>query len=92
MDKSLLEAVKLLGQHTNGRFDVWFLMGNRNARIRSEIMSVLMGKKIPQAKSGVTAIRAELYKRSRIDQIENICEATRSEHFRDWCKKQNPES
>lgn len=81
----MLEVIKLLGSYTNNSFDIWNLAGNSNAKRRAEIMSLLAGKKIPQAKSGVTAIKQELYRLSNM--TGNSCEAVRSELFVHWCKK-----
>jgi hypothetical protein len=40
--------------------DVWALAGRRNAALRAKIMSGLKGERVPQAKSGVNAIRKVL--------------------------------
>jgi hypothetical protein len=67
MDKNTKEALKLLKVYAGGHYSIWKLSGRHKASCRSHIMAVLLGvKKVPQAKAGVTAIRAEFYKRLEI--------------------------
>lgn len=42
------------------RYDCWNYMGDRNRFIRQDFMSLLMGKKTPISKSGVTALQKKL--------------------------------
>lgn len=57
------EAVRLLGVYTAGRFDIWMLAGNHKGTCRAHVMSALMGRKMPQSKSGVTMLRTAFYER-----------------------------
>lgn len=78
-------ALKLLGTYTAGRFDFWMLAGPTKASCRAHIMSELMGKKMPQSKSGVTAMRDAFYE---IAKPEGNCIAAREESFLAWAKQQ----
>ena len=80
----LQEAIKLLGTYTAGRFDVWMLAGSSKASCRAHIMSVLQGAKVPQAKSGVNALREALYTQAKID---GECEGHRQDNFLAYCKQ-----
>lgn len=55
------EALRLLGSYTAGRYDFWALAGNCRATSRAHIMSVLEGKRVPQSKAGVNAMRAAFH-------------------------------
>ena len=63
MEVTTREAIRVLGMYTAGRFDIWALAGPARASCRAHVMSVLLGKKTPQAKSGVNAIRSEFERR-----------------------------
>lgn len=45
------------------RFDVWNLVGPRNADFRQHLMIAITGQKLPLAKCGVTAIHSALEER-----------------------------
>lgn len=76
-----LEALRLLGAYTAGRFDIWMLAGSSKASCRAHIMTALEGKKMPQSKSGVNAITAAFY---AFAMPEGSCPAIREDNFRDW--------
>jgi len=82
-DKNLESAVKLLGEYSSGRFDVWALAGRDNAKKRAIVMSALMGRKMTQAQSGVFAIRDTFFARAGID---GSCTAVREDNFMAFCK------
>lgn len=65
-DAALIAAAKLLLTYTAGRSDIWMLAGPAKASCRAHVMSVLLGRKTPQSKSGVTAIVAEFHARAGI--------------------------
>lgn len=85
-DKNLIEAARLLGVYTAGRFDVWAMAGPAKRKCRQHVMTILVngpdGRKIPQAKCGVTAIVREFNDRAGID---GSCIAVRETVFRQWC-------
>ncbi len=86
----LVEAVRLLGIYTAGRFDAWLLAGPAKASCRAHVMSALAGQRMPQSKSGVVAIRAELYRQSAIagcDFSGCDCEALRERAFMAFCRQ-----
>lgn len=58
---NLKSAIYLLNIYTGGSFDVWSLAGSSKASCRAHVMSALHGKKMPQSKSGVNALQAELF-------------------------------
>lgn len=67
-DAPLLTAARLLAKLTNGRNDIWMLAGRDSVQQRVQLMAALQGReKVAQAEAGVTAIRAEFYKRAGID-------------------------
>lgn len=55
------EALRLFGEWTRGRFDVWMLAGSHNASNRAILLSQLTGARQTQAKSGVNALREAFY-------------------------------
>jgi hypothetical protein len=71
-------AVQLLGVFTRDRFQVDMLAGPANARNRVAVMSAMAGQRMPQSKSGITAIRAAMYAALN---IEGSCQAVRDDHF-----------
>ncbi len=77
------EALRLLGVYTAGRFDPWILMGPAKASCRAHIMSVLQGKRVPQSKAGVTAIKDAFY---AIAKPIGNCSAAQDEAFEQWAK------
>lgn len=81
---NLRGAIKLLGIYTGGKFDVWLLAGSAKASCRAHVMSVLHGTKIPQSKSGITAIREALYTQAKIN---GDYPAAREEAFLQFCKE-----
>ena len=87
-DTKLVDAVRVLGTYTAWRFDLWILAGNQRASCRAHVMSVLMGQKMPQSKSGVTALRAEFNQRAG---ITGDCPAHREENFIAFCRELFPE-
>ena len=78
------DAMHLLAKHTGGRFDIWALAGPHNAKARAEIASALAGRKVPQSRAGVTAIRDSLY--AMVSPSGN-CNATREDAFIDYARK-----
>lgn len=89
VDSATLAGIELLGKYTiryrgGSSFDPWDMMGPHNAKRRAEVMSALMGKKMPQAKSGVTALRDEL--NARLNPVGNHLSA-RQENLADICRE-----
>lgn len=81
MTANELEALRLTKTYTAGRFDVWMLAGPAKASCRAHIMSVLAGRRWPQSKSGVTALRDALW---AICNPPGECLAQREDHFITW--------
>ncbi len=75
------KIAKMLLVKTGGAKNLWVLAGPARAAARAELMSELKGVKRPQSKSGVNALRDELY---ALYEISGDCEATREENF--WIK------
>lgn len=86
-DNNLIEAARLLGVYTAGRFDVWVMAGAAKRKCRQHVMTVLLngpdGRNVPLAKCGVTAIVREFNERAGID---GSCIAVRETIFRQWCR------
>lgn len=57
----LLAALRLVVVYTAGRVTLWNLAGQAKAAARAAVMSELVGKRMPQSKSGVNALALELY-------------------------------
>jgi hypothetical protein len=51
-------------------------------------MSALIGQKMPQSKSGVTAIRSAFYDAAG-PAVSGDCEYAREESFVQWCRATN---
>lgn len=83
-DAELCEACRLLHVYTGGRCDVWALAGPAKASCRAHVMSALMGKKMPQAKSGVTAILGEINRRAGLVEPGSY-PASRERELTDLC-------
>ena len=80
------EAIKLLGQMTNGRFDAWNMFGDYNATNRAQIMATLQGvAKVPKAKAGVTALEQALF---ACFEPPYACLAVKRAAFVEFCRKQ----
>ena len=64
-DPFLTEALRLYrlyAEYAPGEYySPWDLSGPRCAKARAQIMSALQGQRVPQAKSGVNALRSALY-------------------------------
>jgi hypothetical protein len=81
----IMEAIRLLGAYTAGRFDIWMLSGSQKASCRAHLMSTLLGVKTPQSKSGVTALREAFY---RAGNITGDCLAAKEENFLKWVREE----
>jgi hypothetical protein len=75
-----VNAHLLLGQLTDARFEVYALAGPRNAAARASLMTLLTGVKVPQAKSGVNALKAAFYADMRGE-----CEREKELNFLEYC-------
>ena len=58
--QNVVDAVKLVHRYAPN-FDLYRLAGPHNAPKRAEIMSLLMGRKVPAAKSGIHALESALF-------------------------------
>jgi hypothetical protein len=79
------EAIRLLGEWTRGRFDIWMLAGSHNAGNRAILLSQLTGVRQPQSKSGVNALRAAY---NAALQIEGETINQRERNFIAACRQQ----
>jgi len=85
MTAAELEALRLLGQYTAGRYTILDLAGPRKVHCRIEIMSTLTGVKTPQSKAGVNALRDALY--TLFPPLTGSCRAVREDAFIELCRK-----
>ncbi len=83
MTENVLNAIRLLGVYTAGRFDIFALAGPQKASCRAHIMSTIQGRRIPQAKSGVYAIREAFFAALRPD---GGCVAAQEDRFAEICR------
>lgn len=72
------DALRVLAAYTAGRFDLWALAGGPRASSRAHVMSILQGRRVPQAQSGVTALRSAFYEALG---VTGDCEAIREDDF-----------
>jgi len=79
----LIEAIRLVKHGTGEHFYMWNLSGGSNAKLRARIMSLLLGDKTPQSKSGINALIAELYRQCG---ITGNCGADRDSNFAIYAK------
>ena len=64
--ETTLQGIKTLGIYTAKTFDIYRLAGRSKASVRAHVMADLSGvDKMPQSKSGVTAIRKLAYQVAR---------------------------
>ena len=82
-DPKFVEAIQLISNYTRGYFDVYDMAGPASSKRRQEVVSLLLGKKTPVAKCGVTFIRQFLF-----DKLEPVgsCLANREADLRVICK------
>jgi hypothetical protein len=79
------KALKLLNAYTTGHLDFWILAGPSKATCRAHIMSELEGKRVPQSKSGVTAMRDAFY--TLAGQRAGDTSYRAEDAFRAWAKQ-----
>lgn len=75
-------AIRMLKRLTHDRCDLWMLAGSSNAKLRAQLMEVLTGSKVPQAKAGINALETAFY---TVCGIIGECKAERDENFRKFC-------
>lgn len=81
---SVREAVRMLGEYTGGRFDIWALAGSGGKpKLRALILGRMEGRRVPQAKAGVYALRAAFY--AGVGAVGS-CEAARESDFIERCR------
>ena len=80
------EIVRLLATCTANRFDLWFIAGDGGAKWRVEIMSAVVGKRVPQSKAGFNALRDALYAVPELNPGDG-CRATQDSEFQAKCRK-----
>ena len=90
MNANVIAALKTLQSTTSGSFDFWRLAGPHGAKTRAQIMSELYGRKVPQAKAGVTAMREAFFMLAYNHEVFQAaqCIAAREEAFVAWAQSQ----
>ena len=83
MSRNLLEALRLLGVYTAGRFD-FQLWGQSKASCRAHIMSALKGCRVPQSAAGINALRSDLL---ALSGIVGTCIADTEDKFSEWARE-----
>jgi hypothetical protein len=84
LNENQIEALRMFDRLSGGSFDAWALAGPHNAKNRAAIMTAWHGRKIPQAKAGVTAIRQAMYETAK---PTGDCLAARETAFAAWAKQ-----
>ena len=79
----IINAIHLLRQYTNSRFDIGNLAGPRNAARRVSIMQELTGRPVPQRAAGINALTAAFHK---VGRISGSCIADRNAEFLLWVR------
>ena len=88
LDEDVIEAARLLGAYSGGRFDIWALAGRSKATCRQHVMTTLVKgkgaeKNLPQKDCGVNAMRDKFYEHIN---PPGDCIAARESYFVNWCK------
>jgi hypothetical protein len=84
-----IKGIRTLGTYTAGSFDIWRLAGRTKASCRQHVMADLLEvPKVPQSKSGVTAIRKQAYAVANEygAEIDSDHPAGREKQFISFCK------
>ena len=81
MNEDQMEALKLLGAATRGRYQIYEIAGPQNGKLRARIMTLLCGEKCPIAKSGVTRLRSTFY---ALAAVTGGCLAAKEDNFIEW--------
>ena len=68
---------------TSGTYDVWRLVGARNAATRALVMSKLIGRKVTQAQAGINALSQAFYDALH---ITGDCDAAKNENLAKACR------
>lgn len=76
--ENLREAIRLYGVYTAWQFTDFHLLGSAKASCRAHIMSALAGKRVPQSKSGINAMREALWP---LMGVTGDCLAAREDDF-----------
>lgn len=86
MSSANLEAIKAAILRANKWGRVSNLFGPANADARQEIMTLIVGKKLPKAKCGVNAVEAAVKQLAREDGVsfERKCLAEQDAVLKDW--------
>ena len=82
---NLKQAIDLLGEYTDGRYNVWALTGPANAAFRVRLMCLLTGReKMPKSAAGVNALREAFYAEVK---PQGNCPVVRERVFAAYCRK-----
>ena len=76
----LIDAIRfaLICDYTGGYYYLWSLTGRSQVKRRQQIMSLLLGTKMPQSKCGINALLKELYAQCG---VTGTCGADRDKNF-----------
>lgn len=80
------KAFDLLHIYTAHTFDIDRLAGDANKEARRQIMSALMGEKMPVSKSGITIIEKHFYIMAGIKLADCSCIRDAEIKFAAWAK------
>ena len=80
------QAATLLHAHTGHTGDFWRLMGPSHKATRQQIMTALMGRKIPQDECGLTVLRDLFHQHVGVSAWEITCDADRDAKFAVWLR------
>lgn len=79
---NVLEAIRLFGAYTGGRFSFSLLTGPAKASCRTHILSALLGTRIPQSAAGINRLRDEMFNAGG---IPDGCLAAKEDSMREYC-------
>jgi len=78
-------AIALLNDYSKGHFNIYALAGPSNSGVRQELMTALMGSKMPKAKCGINALQKAFFEAADI--TTGKCQAERSKLFQLRCRE-----
>ncbi len=77
------QVLQVLNAYTRGSFNLYWSLAGSHAAERAQIMTLIAGTKVPQAKAGITALTAAVHD---LFGIEGTCHANREDNFVEFAK------
>lgn len=85
MTENQLQALRLFAHHTGYHFTFFQLTGPVKANYRAEMLSLLLGERVPKNKAGINVLEKAFYDLAK---PQGDCAASRERNFGEWAKAQ----